>query len=379
METIKGMRVERLRTSPIIVPGDYPVSKTIGVLRDLDTYEAFIVEDGKIGMVTIRDILKVSNPANTKTSTIMNYPARLSPETSLGRAARIMIDYRLRALPIVEGGELTGAVTAKGIMNALARLGNLNFKVKSLTSGSLIKIRGEDPAAKARNLMVEHRIDHLPVTEDRSVTGVLTSSQIVYRLIPRERVGRESLGLEGQATLSFQVKALMDTPPLLSPADAEASNVLREMLRLGKTYSLITVLEMAEGIVTPRDFIRLIAEPEAKPEIPAYIVGLPDDPFESEVAKSKFLNVVERLKRGFPEVEEARSIIKTYKSKEGKERRRYEVDVTIKTPKEVINYTHTGWELPSIYDELATRLKRLLTQKQKPSKRYLRRGFKSKR
>ncbi|MEM3381653.1 MAG: CBS domain-containing protein [Candidatus Bathyarchaeia archaeon] len=379
METIRKLEVEKLQTHPITVPADYNISKVIGVLRDLEAYEAFTFEDGKVGMVTIRDILRVSNPLSTKASTIAKYPARLSPSTTLTKAARIMTDYRLRALPIVEDNELVGAVTAKSIMETLAKSGSLNFKIKSLASSSLIKLESLDLASKARNLMVDERIDHLPVSENHHIAGVVTSSQIVYLLAPKERVGSDSLGLEGQSNLNVQVKALMDTTPIHSPAEDDASNVLREMLRMGKTYSLITVLDMVEGIVTPRDFVKLLAEPEAKPEIPVYIVGLPDDPFEAETAKSKFINVIGRLKRAFPEIEEARSIIKTPESMMSKDRRRYEVDVAIKTPGGIVNYTHAGWELPSIYDELATRLKRMLTQKKKPSKRYLRPGYRSKR
>ncbi|MEM3048098.1 MAG: CBS domain-containing protein, partial [Candidatus Bathyarchaeia archaeon] len=120
METIRKLEVEKLQTHPITVPADYNISKVIGVLRDLEAYEAFTFEDGKVGMVTIRDILRVSNPLSTKASTIAKYPARLSPSTTLTKAARIMTDYRLRALPIVEDNELVGAVTAKSIMETLA-------------------------------------------------------------------------------------------------------------------------------------------------------------------------------------------------------------------------------------------------------------------
>jgi len=145
---------------------------------------------------------------------------------------------------------------------------------------------------------------------------------------------------------------------------------------MGKTYALITVLDMVQGIVTPRDYIKLVAEPEVKPEIPVYIVGLPEDPFEAEMAKSKFLNIVSKLKKVFPEIEEARSVIKISESFKGKERRRYEVDVAIKTPKDLATYTHKGWELPNVYEELANRLKRLLTKKRKLISRSMRRGLK---
>jgi hypothetical protein len=181
--------------------------------------------------------------------------------------------------------------------------------------------------------------------------------------------------LEGLRILGFQARSLMDSDLILFPAEKEASEALKGMLRAGKTYSLITVLDMVQGIVTPRDYVKLLAEPAVKAEIPVYIVGLPEDPFEAEVAKSKFLNVAATLSKAFPEIEEARSIVKTSESVKGKERRRYEVDVALTTARGVITYTHTGWDLPDIYDELAVRLKRLMTEKQRSTRRYLRRGL----
>ena len=379
MEEMKNIEVRELQTPPVIVPPNYTISKIVGILKERDAYEAFMVEKDRVGMITMRDILRVSQLTSAKTSTLVKYPTRLSPTTNLGRASRIMTDYRLRALPIVDDGEITGAVTAKRILETMSERGVPNLQVKSIASGSLTTVTADETVAKARTVMIEKRFDHLPVTSEDKVAGIITSSQIVLHLMPTERIGSETLGMEGQRSLGFQVKSLMDMDPLQCAAEEEASQVLRIMLRAGKTYSLIAVLGLIQGIVTPRDYIKLIAEPEVKPEIPVYMVGLPDDPFESEVAKSKFLNVVGRLRRAFPQIEEARSIIKTSESIKGKERRRYEVDVAIKTPKGVITYNHAGWELPSVYDELSTRLKRLLTQKQVSAKRYLRKGVKTKR
>jgi CBS domain-containing protein len=379
MEALKKIEVKELQSPPVTVPPTYPISKIVGALKDLDAYEAFIVEKDKVGMITMRDILRVSHLESTKTPTLVKYPTKLSPTTSLGYAARILTDYRLRALPVTDGKEVTGAVTANSILKFMSEKGSLNFQLKSLASGNLTTVSEDDTIAKAKNLMVDRRIDHLPVTSDKRVSGIITSSQIVFKLMPRERIGSETIGLEGQRNLGFQVKTLMELDPLQFQAEKEASEVLKSMIRARKTYALVTVLDMVQGIVTPRDFVKLVAEPEVKPEIPVYIIGLPEDPFESEVAKSKFLKVVSTLRKGFPEIEEARSIIKTSESVKGKERRRYEVDVAMRTPRETITYTHAGWELPNVYDELAGRLKRLLTQKKPVTKRYLRKGLKSRR
>jgi CBS domain-containing protein len=377
LEDLKKVEVGKLQTPAVTVPSTHTISKIVGVLKEKNCYEVFISGRDKVGIVTVRDILKVSHPTTTKTSSIMKYPTSLSASTSLGDAARILTDYRLRALPIVEERELTGALTTRKILKFLLEKGSLNLQVKSLTRGSLTTISENDTVAKARNLMVDKRIDHLPVISDKTTAGIVTSSEIVFRLIPRERIGSAMISMEAQKNLGFQASSIMETP-LTCEAEDNASEALANMLRAGKTYNLVTVLGMVQGIVTPRDYINLIAEPRPIVEIPAYIIGLPEDPFEAEVAKSKFLNAVGTLKRIFPEIEEARSVIKISESIKGKERRRYEVDIAITTHKGVINYAHSGWELPSIYDELATRIKRLMTQRRGTAKRYLRKGQKTK-
>jgi len=369
MEALKKIEAQELQTKPIIIPSDHTISKIIGVLENLNAYEVFTVERNKIGMITIQDILKVSHLASAKPSSLIKHPTKITPTTVLSKIARILTDHRLRALPIMKDEEFTGVVTDKKILEVLLAKSDLNFPIKSLSSRKLITITEDDIVAKARNLMVENRVDHLPVISHKKVSGILTSSHIIFRLIPRERIGSEAFGIEGKKRLSYQVKALMDNRPLLCQAHDKAFSVLEKMLKMDKKYALITVLDMVQGIITMRDFVRLLAEPEDKPEIPVYIIGLPEDPFEAEVAKSKFFKVIQFLKRVFPDIEEARSVIKISESVKGKERRRYEVDITIKTTKDIFSFTHKGWELPNIYDELSDRIKRLLSQKRRKTRR----------
>jgi CBS domain-containing protein len=163
VEALKRIEVRELSTPPVTVPPTYTISKTVGALKETDAYEAFIVERDRVGMVTIRDILRVSQVEGVKITTVAKYPTKLSPATSLGQAARILTDSRLRALPIVEDGEVTGAVTAKRVLEILLEKAPLNFQAGYLASGNLTMISENETVAKARNLMVEKKIDHIPL------------------------------------------------------------------------------------------------------------------------------------------------------------------------------------------------------------------------
>jgi ribosome-associated translation inhibitor RaiA len=137
------------------------------------------------------------------------------------------------------------------------------------------------------------------------------------------------------------------------------------MLKSAKTYILVNQWEELQAIATQRDFMSLLVEAEPEPEVPIFMVGLPEDPFEAEATKAKFKRTINQLHRHFPDILEARSVVKSKFTKPGKERGRYEVTVHIKTPKNSYSYSEGGWELPVIYDMITDRLKRLLTQKQK--------------
>ena len=155
----------------------------------------------------------------------------------------------------------------------------------------------------------------------------------------------------------------MDTELLTFPPQALAQDVLNQMLKSEKTSALITQWEELQAIATQRDYISLLTEPEIEPGVPLYIVGLPDDPFEAEAAKQKFKRTINQLHKISPDILEARSVIKAKTNIPGKERRRYEVTVHIKTPKNTYSYAANGWELAQVYDTITDRLKRLLSQK----------------
>lgn len=122
---------------------------------------------------------------------------------------------------------------------------------------------------------------------------------------------------------------------------------------------------LSKVVATHRDFVMLLAEAEPKPDVPISIICLPEDPFEAEAAKAKFSRTVNQLHRIFPDILEAKSVIKSKFSRPGKERGRYEVTVHIRTARKSYAYSDSGWELSAVYDHITDRLKRLMTQKRR--------------
>jgi CBS domain-containing protein len=243
----------------------------------------------------------------------------------------------------------------------------LNVNASTVMTSDPISLREDDSVAKARTMMIQRNIDHLPVVRKREIAGIVTSDSIVFKMAPSEGIAPESITSEKQAQLDVPVLGLM-AEALISAPDADLCQVIEQMRRRETTCSLVALWGELQGIITYRDCVKLLTEP-AEASLPISIVGLPDDPFEAEAAKRKFETVVKRLARSLPDLLEARSVIKT--SERTGQRHRYEVEVELITPKKTTSFGASGWSLPEVFDELSDRMKRVTTKKREPSKERL--------
>jgi len=99
-------------------------------------------------------------------------------------------------------------------------------------------------------------------------------------------------------------------------------------------------------------------------EVPLYIVGMPEDMENAEIVKTKFQKIISNLIKVYPEVEEARTSIKTIHNPIS-QRKHFEVSVKIFTPYKTHNYTELGWDLSQVFDALGRRIVRNLSQRSK--------------
>ena len=369
MESIKQLAVSNLISAPLVISEATPVSKVVGVLKNEDAYEVFTQDRGRVGMVMIRDILKAWNVATEKVESLVSPAPRLSPGARLSEAARLMMQDRVRALPVVEGDKLIGSVLATSIIQTIPSSIVDKYRAQDIMTPNPAGLDVDDEVSKARTLMLRRRIDHLPIVRNRKLAGLLTSSKIVFDIYQRIE------GIEGmtmvdniQRRLAIPVKDLMDLNPLTSEPSDKIFNVLKRMLDMKATYCLITQFDEIQGIITYRDFMKLIAEEIVKSDIPVYIVGLPDDPFESEQTRTKFIRSIETLRKTMPTIQEARAVIQTREGPE-RERRRYEVSVTLVTPRRNYSYSSTGFELANMFDDVRSHLKTMTAERPKRIRR----------
>ena len=131
------MHVKELMTAhPITVPLDMPVIEAKQLMASKRFRHLLVVDGTRLaGIVTDRDIkLNMPSPATSLSEWEVNYLlARLTvgsvmtttvitvePARDAREAARIMLDHKIGALPVVDGEEIVGIVTESDFVRVFA-------------------------------------------------------------------------------------------------------------------------------------------------------------------------------------------------------------------------------------------------------------------
>jgi CBS domain-containing protein len=273
--------------------------------------------------------------------------------------------YRLRAIPLIEKNAIIGQISAKKIVDAIRDVvlvtANRKTSASNIMTPSPIVISKTDKIASAKNIKKRRRIDHLPVLEDNRLVGMVTSKDIINVMLPTERIGRKSLGIDDtQIRLNITISGILDKNIIVSNSDDTLRSVTDLMVSQNSTYCVVTTVDEVQGIITYRDIINLLGE-KVVDEVPIILIGLPDDPLDAELAKSKFTNLVKLLRKIYPDIEQARCRMKI-REIEGA-RKRYEVDANIISTHDITNYINVGWDLPKMFDQMSDSLKKRIAHR----------------
>ena len=123
------MRARDIMTSPVIaVTPEVPVREAAALLVSHGFTAVPVVDDEErlIGIVTEADLVRgryaEGVSGDTVVGSVMTTPVfGMGPSVPVVLIARVMVDDRVRCVPIVDGSRLVGVVTRRDLVRALAR------------------------------------------------------------------------------------------------------------------------------------------------------------------------------------------------------------------------------------------------------------------
>jgi CBS domain-containing protein len=358
IELLRIQTIESLLETRPLFSEDERVSKAIGFLREIDGHEVFVARERRIAGVTTRDLLSVSDPLNTKLAGLLYSLPEITAASNMAEAARLMFDYRLWALPGRWSDGSVQVLTAKSMMRAMKQCTNLQGRASEVMAAAPVAVQADDTVLKAKSLMTRRSLDHLVVMKGGQIDGILTSSDILFELLPEERMPERG---RAEVRFDYPVSRIAKPPLLVVEPSAPIADVVEAMLKHQSSYAVVKLWDEVQGIITYREAMKpLLAE--ARTESPFYIVGVPGDPFEAEAAKMKLQRLGDMLTKAMPSIKEIRAVVKSRETAKG--RPRYEVSFDIYAPSLLHAYVEEGYDLSEIFDRVGPRLKRILGAKQ---------------
>ncbi|MBI2654441.1 CBS domain-containing protein [Candidatus Woesearchaeota archaeon] len=119
-----------------------------------------------------------------KVKEVLHRIMKISSDTSVAEAARIMSEKLTGSVLVEEDGDVIGIMTERDMMRkVVAKAKNANqLKVKDIMSTPLITIDANEDILEASRIMDRHRIRRLIVVEDGKIIGKVTANSISRNL-----------------------------------------------------------------------------------------------------------------------------------------------------------------------------------------------------
>lgn len=130
------------------------------------------------------------------------YIVRVSYDESAFRAAELMRRNKIGVLPVVRGNSVVGMVTDRDIVTRCIALGRtpIETAVDRIMTQPAVTVEAATPVAEAMALMAKHQVKRLPVTQNGSLTGIVSLCDLPQAM-PPETVAEtyRNIFAEGQA------------------------------------------------------------------------------------------------------------------------------------------------------------------------------------
>ena len=143
-----SLKIENIMIKDVISAEEtVPIKKAVEIMS-LNEIGCLIVmkKEKPVGIVTERDILKrvlfeSKDPEKTKISEIMSKPLIVGkPQMELEQAVNLMVEQKIKKLPITQGGKLVGLITLTNILQFQPQLLRL-YKTLSDEIANTISIK----------------------------------------------------------------------------------------------------------------------------------------------------------------------------------------------------------------------------------------------
>jgi CBS domain-containing protein len=203
------------------------------------------------------------DPSTTKVKALMRPAPKISPDFSLGKAAKLMIESGVRQLPVFEKNKLSGFVTDEDSIHSAVTQEWGNTAIEKIMTKAPHVIETNRSVGAVLSLFREHGVSHVPVMDEGKLVGIVSIHDVIEKIFqPRERQTLGEIVGEKVPVLSIPVKGIMSRPVITVAPDAILRDAAEKMHDHDISCLVVLSKERVAGIVTKLDFLEPISQME---------------------------------------------------------------------------------------------------------------------
>jgi len=218
------------------------------------------------GVLALRSIIRSGlDPSKAKVETLMRAAPKLTPQDSVSRAARLMIESEIRQLPVFDGEKLVGFLTDEELIHAAVMDEWGDTMITKMMTEKRYVVEEDETVGGVLSLFREHGVSHAPVVSKGKLVGIVSVIDFVEHLFkPLERPRKSGFTIEKAKALGGPVKDIMSSP-VVTVTPGTTLREAEQTMHKNDVHSLVVVAEDKPiGIVTKRDFLEPLAQVEMK-------------------------------------------------------------------------------------------------------------------
>lgn len=237
-----------------------------------------------VGIITRKDLLR--KPEETQLGLLMaSKPITIGPDADIHEAAKMLVDNRIRRLPVVEDNVLIGLLSVADLIHAMAQM-KIKEEIKDVYTSKTFALWEESPLPLVGRVMEISGVDAIPILNAENVLqGIISERDLIRHSSIEDSVGVSDFSngtdddewtwesIRDNHTISFgisrvqlpnrPVKLAMVKNVVAVPKNAEVSECALKMRR-----SRVDQLPVVNGdkrlvaMLYDRELIRALCKPE---------------------------------------------------------------------------------------------------------------------
>ena len=156
-----------------------------------------VVKKGEVvGIITRSDLLR--NREEDQTALLMTRdPVVISPDRSIVEASKLLIQHKIRRLPVVEGKELVGLITVADIVRVAEGM-NIEESIEPYLEKETVVLWSEMPLPVAGSLMEFAAVEACPVIDtDLKLVGMISDRDLIKASVIEDSVEKTDMSADG--------------------------------------------------------------------------------------------------------------------------------------------------------------------------------------